>query len=76
MNFYKGVDLDRNANLFNYISTMHPCGNELREAYMEADTSLQRLVKKHHLKISLYKTAFNLSIYAMFYGFSLILTQG
>jgi len=68
MNFYKGIDLDRNENLYNYISTMHPCNNELREVYMEADTSLQKRVRLHYLKISLYKTAFNLSIYAVFYG--------
>jgi len=68
MNFYKGIDLDRNADMFNYIETYHPKDNALREAYMEADRPLQRKVMFHNLKPKLYKTAFNLGIYAMFYG--------
>jgi len=75
MNYYKGVDLDRNMNLYSYISTYHSTDSELREVYMEADSALQKLVRNHHLKIALYKTAFNLSIYAVFYGTS-ILIQG
>lgn len=73
MNFYKGIDLDRNEKLYNYISTMHPIGNELREVYMEADTSLQSRVNNYHLRISLYKTIFNLGIYVVFYGFTKLL---
>jgi len=68
MNYYKGVNLDRNENLYNYINSYHSIDCELREVYMEADKPLQRLVSLHHLKISLYKTAFNLSVYAVFYG--------
>ena len=68
MNFYKGIDLDRNENLYSYLQTYHNRDCELREAYMEADDSLQTIVKLHHLKIILYKTAFNLSIYAFLYG--------
>ena len=66
MNFYKGVDLDRDMNLYSYISTYHNMDHELREVYMEADSSLQKLVRKHHRKTTLYKIAFNLGIYAMF----------
>ena len=73
MNLYKGIDLDRNDNLYSYIQTYHKTDCELREVYMEADNALQKLVKNHYLEIKLYKIAFNLGIYAMFYGFTLIL---
>ncbi len=74
MNFYKGVDLDRNSDLFNYINTFHPIDSELRDVYMESDRGLQRLVRLHHLKISLYKIAFNLSVYALLYVGAMSLT--
>ena len=73
MNFYKGIDLDRNANLYNYIHTYHKADCELREVYMEADKTLQKYVRNYHLEIKLYKIAFNLGIYAMFYGIYTIL---
>ena len=63
MNLYKGIDLDRNENLFNYISTYHNTPHELREVYMETDTALQKLVKRHHLKRKLFVTLFNVSFY-------------
>ena len=37
------------------------------------DKELQKSVNLHYLEIKLYKIAFNLGIYAMFYGFTLIL---
>lgn len=75
MNYYKGIDLDRNTNLYSYIQTYYKEDYELREAHMEVDTGLQRIVTLHYLEIKLYKIAFNLGVYAMFYGVY-ILIQG
>ena len=63
MNYYKGISLSRNENLFNYIQTYHATDSELREAYMEADIGLQRLVKIHYLKRKSFVILFNISFY-------------
>ena len=76
MDTYKGVDRRKNKEIFNFIDTFHNLARENFEQFLETDEALQKLVKNYHLKISLYKTAFNLGIYAMFYSISLILTQG
>jgi len=75
MTSYCGITPEQNIKIFQYIKTYHNTDSELREVYMETDAPLQRLVKNHHLKISLYKTTFTMSVYAFFYGVS-ILIQG
>ncbi len=75
MNSYKGISLNNNTKIRSWIDLYHKEEHDLREAYMESDRTLQKYVRNHHLEITLYKIAFNLGIYAMFYGVY-ILTKG
>lgn len=73
MKSYKGIDLERNKNLSNYIHTYYNKKFELNEALMECDTGLQNIVRRHYLKKSIYKTMFTLSVWIVLYiGFKLI----
>ena len=75
MRYYKCIDLDRNENIYNYINTYHNIDHELREVYLEADTGLQKLVKRHYLKRKALVILFNISFYIVpFMVFKL--TQG
>lgn len=73
MQFYKGIRLDTNDDLYGYINTYHNTPHELREVYMESDNALQKIVNRHYISISIYKTIFNLSVYVVLYmGFNFI----
>ena len=63
---YKGITLTQ--DMFNYISTYRLLDEDNLESYLDDDKPLQRMILIYKTKITLYKIAFNLSIYAMFYG--------
>ena len=71
---YKGITLTQ--DMINYISTYRLLDEDNLESYLDDDKPLQRMIAVYKAEIILYKIAFNLGIYAMFYGISLILTQG
>jgi len=71
---YKGITLTQ--DMLNYISTYRLLDEDNLESYLDDDKPLQRMIWIYKTEIILYKIAFNLGIYAMFYGFSKILIQG
>ena len=63
---YKGITLTQ--DMLNYISTYRLLDDDNLESYLDADKPLQRMILIYKAEIILYKTAFNLGIYAVFYG--------
>lgn len=70
---YKGIALSKNKDIANFISTYHILDRDNYIQFLDDDEPLQQLVNKHYLKVSLYKTLFNLSPYI---ALLLILTKG
>lgn len=70
---YKGITLTQ--DMLNYISTYRLLDDDNLESYLDDDKPLQRMILIYKAEVALYKIAFNLGIYAMFYGIY-ILTQG
>jgi len=65
---YKGIVLTQ--DMINYISTYRLLDEDNLESYLDDDKPLQRMIWIYKTEIKLYKTAFTLSIWAMFYGFT------
>ncbi len=70
---YKGITLTQ--DMLNYISTYRLLDDDNLESYLDDDKPLQRMILIYKTEVFLYKIAFNLGVYAMFYGVY-ILTQG
>ena len=68
LNEYQGIKKEEypDSPIWSYIALYSSITDDF-----DTDKPLQRLVKLHYLKIKLLKTAFNLSIYLIFY----IITQ-
>ena len=63
---YKGITLTQ--DMLNYISTYRLLDDDNLESYLDDDKPLQRMILIYKTEVFLYKIAFNLGIYAMFYG--------
>ena len=63
---YKGITLTQ--DMLNYISTYRLLDDDNLESYLDDDKPLQRMILIYKAEITLYKIAFNLGIYAMFYS--------
>ena len=57
---YKGIDLQKNKDVSNYITTYHILDRDNYLDYLERDKALQKIVKQHQAKNKIKVAIYNL----------------